>query len=131
MRLLTELKSEKKRVKYYTFEWTKGCKKAFEDLKHAFITALVLAHYNAKLKTWMEIDLSDFVIAGVLSQMYNGMLRSIAFFSKKMSPAECNYMIYNKKLLAIVKSFKMWRPVKLYINHKNLEHFMTTKQLNR
>ena len=50
-------------------------------------------------------------------------------------------MIYNKKLLAIVKSFKTWRPelanvdpkssVKVYTDHKNLEHFMTTKQLNR
>ena len=49
-------------------------------------------------------------------------------------------MIYNKELLAIVKSFKMWRPelasvdskrhMKMYIDHKYLEHFMTTKQLN-
>ena len=49
-------------------------------------------------------------------------------------------MIYNKKLLAIVKSFETWRPeltsvdperpVKVYTDHKNLEHFMTTKQLN-
>ena len=49
-------------------------------------------------------------------------------------------MIYDKELLAIVKSFETWRPelasmdseklVKVYTNHKNLEHFMTTKQLN-
>ena len=47
-------------------------------------------------------------------------------------------MIYNKKLLVIVKSFKIWRlklanaadQVKVYTNHKNLEYFMTTKQLN-
>ena len=39
--------------------------------------------------------------------MHNGMLKPVAFFSKKISPAECNYMIYDKKLLAIVKSFKM------------------------
>ena len=72
--------------------------------------------------------------------MHNGVLRPVAFFSKKMLPAECNYMIYDTKLLAIVKSFKMWRPelasvdpersVKVYTNYKNLEHFMTTKQLN-
>ena len=87
----------------------------------------------------METDSSDFVTAGVLSQMHDGMLRPVAFFSKKMSPAECNYMIYDKELLAIVKSFKTWRPelasvdrpVKVYTDYKNLEHFMTTKQLNR
>ena len=81
---------------------------------------------------WVETDSSDFVTAGVL--------RSIAFFSKKISPVECNYIIYDKELLAIVKSFKTWRPelasvdlkrpVKVYTDHKNLEHFMTTKQLN-
>ena len=58
-----------------------------------------------------------------------------------MSSAECNYIIYNKELLAIMKSFKMWkpelasmdskRPVKMYTDHKNLKHFMTTKQLNQ
>ena len=49
-------------------------------------------------------------------------------------------MIYNKEFLAIVKSFETWKSklasvdpnksVKVYIDHKNLEHFMTTKQLN-
>lgn len=73
-------------------------------------------------------------------QMHNSVFRPVAFFSKKMSPAEYNYIIYDKKLLAIVKSFKMWqselvsvdpnRPVKVYTDYKNLEHFMTTKQLN-
>ena len=67
------------------------------------------------------------------------MLRPVAFLLKKMSLAECNYMIYNKELLAIVKSFEIWRPelasvdqlVKVYTHHKNLKHFMNTKQLNR
>ena len=46
-------------------------------------------------------------------------------------------MIYDKKLLVIVKSFEMWqpelasmdlkRPVKVYTDYKNFKHFMTTK----
>ena len=146
-RLLTKLtkreqyskKSGKKQIKYHLFEWTKGCQKAFEDLKHMFTTAFILAHYDAGLETWVETDFSDFVTVKVLSQIHNGVLRPVAFFSKKMSPVECNYMIYNKELLAIVKSFEMWRPeltsvdqsVKMYTDHKNLKHFMTIKQLNR
>ena len=57
-----------------------------------------------------------------------------------MTPAKCNYMIYDKELLAIVKSFETWRPelasvssdhlVKVLTDHRNLKHFMTTKQLN-
>ena len=123
------------------FEWTKGCKKVFEDLKHAFIMALVLAHYNAMLEMWVETDSFNFVIACMLLQMHNDILWPVAFFSKKMLLAECNYIIYDKKLLAIVKSFETWqtelasvdpeRPVKVYTDLKNFKHFMTTKQLNQ
>ena len=69
--------------------------------------AFVLAHYNASLETWVETNSFNFVTAEVLLQMHNSVLRPVTFFSKKMSPAECNYMIYNKKVLAIVKSFEM------------------------
>ena len=99
----------------------------------------MLAHYDSKLETWVKTDASDFVVAGVLSQMHGEVLKLVAYFSKKMTPAECNYMIYDKELLAIVKSFKTWRPelasvnepVRVLIDHQNLKHFMTTKQLNR
>jgi RNase H-like domain found in reverse transcriptase len=55
-----------------------------------------------------------------------------------MAPAECNYEIHNKEMLAIVKSLAEWRlelhssvaQVKIYTDHKALEYFMTTKQLN-
>ena len=63
----------------------------------------------------------------------------MAFFSKKHSPAEYNYKIYNKKLLAMVLVFKARRAeskgsaklIKVLSNYKNLKYFMTTKQLNR
>ena len=80
------------------------------------------------------------MVAGVLSQKHGEELKPVAYFSKKTTPAECNYMIYDKKLLAIVKSFETWRPklasvspdqpVKVLTDHQNLEVFMTTKQLN-
>ena len=132
-------RSGKRKIKYGTFDWTTTCQGAFEDLKRAFTTAPVLAHYDSKLETWVETDASDFVVAGVLSQMHGEVLKPVAYFSKKMTPAECNYMIYDKELLAIVKSFETWRPelasvnepVRVLTDHRNLEHFMTTKQLNR
>ena len=95
-----------KRIKYETFDWTTTCQQAFKDLKRAFTTAPVLAHYDSKLKTWVETNASDFVVAEVLSQMHGKVLKPVAYFLKKMTPAECNYIIYDKELLAIVKSFK-------------------------
>ena len=56
-----------------------------------------------------------------------------------MSAAETNYEIYDKELLAIIRSFEAWRPelegsgypIKVLSYHKNLEYFMSTKQLSR
>jgi hypothetical protein len=97
----------------------------------------MLAHFDPKKETWVETDASDFVTAGVLSQIHNGILWPVAFFSKKMSPVECNYMIYDKELLAIICSFKLWKPkvtslapenpIQVFTDHKNLEYFITTK----
>ena len=41
--------------------------------------------------------------------MHEGTLRLVAFLSRKMTPAECNYEIYDKELLAIVQAFEEWR----------------------
>jgi hypothetical protein len=77
---------------------------------------------------------------GVLSQYDDeGILHPVAFFSKKHSPAECNYEIYDKELMAIVRAFEEWRPelqsvinpIRVLSDHKNLEYFTTTKLLNR
>ncbi|KAF4311370.1 hypothetical protein GTA08_BOTSDO13164 [Botryosphaeria dothidea] len=49
-------------------------------------------------------DKSRYCTGGILSQYDdNGVLRPVAYFSKKNSPAECNYEIYDKELLAIIK----------------------------
>ena len=100
-----------KKIRYEAFQWSDVCQQTFKNLKFAFTTAPVLAHYDSKRETWVETNASNFVVAEVLSQMHDGrVLKPVAYFSKKMTPAECNYMIYDKELLAIVRSFKTWRP---------------------
>ena len=54
-----------------------------------------------------------------------------------MVSAECNYEIYDKELLAIIRCFEEWKPelestampVKVLTDHKGLEYFMTTRKL--
>lgn len=123
-----------------SFEWTPACQRAFDELKKRITEAPILAHFDPELETIVETDSSDYVSAGVLSQRgKDGIIRPVAFFSKSLLPAECNYEIYDKELLAIVKCFEQWRPelqsvnkpVKVLTDHKSLEYFMTTKKLNR
>jgi hypothetical protein len=55
----------------------------------------------------MEIDTSNYAVRAYISQIENdGKLYSIAFYSRKISLAEANYDIYNKKLLAIIAAFQ-------------------------
>ena len=84
----------------------------------------------------MKTDASDYVSEGILSQYdENDVLHPVAYFFKKHSPAECNYEIYDKELIVIVRAFKEWRselegsltPVEVITDHKNLEYFISTK----
>ena len=122
------------------FGWTPACQQAFDQVKALITTAPVLRHFDRLRTCYVECDASDYVTAGVLSQKDDdGILHPVAFFSRKMAPAECNYEIYDKELLAIIRCFEEWRPdlegtdlpVQVLTDHKSLEYFMTTKRLTR
>ena len=57
----------------------------------------------------MKTDTSRHAIGEVLSQEQDRKWKPIAFLSRTMQPAERNYEIYDKELLAIVKAFTKWR----------------------
>ncbi|KAH7459503.1 hypothetical protein FOMA001_g20034 [Fusarium oxysporum f. sp. matthiolae] len=122
------------------FVWDDTCEKAFIKLKEAFTTAPILRPFDWTKDVILETDASDYVSAGVLSQYDDeGRLHPVAFFSKKHTATECNYEIYDKELMAIIRCFEEWRPelegapspIKVITDHKNLEYFTTTKLLNR
>jgi len=55
----------------------------------------------------MATDASNYVTAGILSQPgKDGMLHPVAYRSKSMTKAECNYDVHDKELLAIVKALE-------------------------
>lgn len=122
------------------FVWNKACEAAFQELKDAVTNAPILIHFDRNKQCFVETDSSDYVSSGVLSQIgEDGLLHPVAFFSKKLIAAECNYEIYDKELLAIVRCFEQWRPelegtdmpIQVLTDHKSLEYFMTTKKLTR
>jgi len=59
----------------------------------------------------VETDASDWSSGGTLLQQWDdGEWYPVAYFSAKHSAAECNYDIYDKELLAIIKALEEWRP---------------------
>jgi len=91
------------------FSWDEACEKAFQSLKASFTSVPILRHFNPDLEIIVETDASDYVLVGIMSQYHNGILHPVAFFSRKYSPAEWNYEIYDKELMAIVCCFEEWR----------------------
>jgi len=120
--------------------WNQQAEDAFQELKQRFTSAPILAHFDAGRPVILETDASDFALGAVLSQRNDeGRLHPIAFHSRKFQPAEINYEIHDKELLAIVDAFKHWRrycegathQVQVFLDHQNLKYFTTTKVLNR
>ncbi|QRV82688.1 Retrotransposable element Tf2 protein [Ceratobasidium sp. AG-Ba] len=124
--------------KNHPWEWTEECATAFESLKEALRSAPVLIIPDISKQFFLECDASDFATGAILSQFSkDNQLHPVAFLSKAMTPAERNYEIYHKELLAIVKALKEWQhllegtalPVQIITDHKNLEPFKATKDL--
>jgi hypothetical protein len=119
------------------FRWTAEADQAFKQLKGLFTKEPVLASFDADRTTIVETDSSGWCIGGTLMQYGDdGVLRPCGYFSKKNSPAECNYEIYDKEMLAIVRCLDEWdaelRSVKdfqIRTDHKSLEYFMTVRKL--
>ena len=88
----------------------------------------------------IETDASKYATGAVLSQLDSNSDRNpVAFYSKTFSPAEQNYDIHDRDLLAIIRALEAWRH---YIqgsghstvtlsDHQNLTAHKEAKKLNR
>ena len=122
------------------FNWSEVCQKSFESLKKTITQASILRHFDRFRKIILKIDSFDYVNEEILSQYDDeGNLHSMIFYSRNLLFAECNYKIYNKKLLIIVRCLKHWRFdlktteifIEVFTDHKNLKYFMINKELIR
>ena len=91
------------------YQWTNQCEQAFQRLKAMFTEGPILVQFNPDAETIVETDSSGWCIGGTLLQLQpSGMFHPCGFYSKKNSPTECNYKIYNKEMLAIVRYLENW-----------------------
>ena len=85
------------------YQWKEEQQAGMQQLKNAFKTAPVLAFPNLEKPFIIECDTSDFATGAILSQRgEDGRIRPVAFHSAAMKPAERNYQVYDKELLAVI-----------------------------
>jgi reverse transcriptase-like protein/integrase-like protein/chromodomain-containing protein/p58 integrase-like protein len=122
------------------FEWTDDCQKAFDELKKRFTEEPVLMMPDQSKPFQIETDASKYATGAVLTQLdINGDRHPVSFISKTFSPAERNYEIYDRELLAIIRALEEWRhyiqgsahTTIVLSDHKNLTYYREAKKLNR
>ncbi|KAL0173822.1 hypothetical protein M9458_029790, partial [Cirrhinus mrigala] len=102
--------------------WTSEASTAFQTLKQAFTQAPLLTHPDPDLPFVVDVA---------------ARLHPCAYFSRKLSPAETNYDIGNRELLAIKLALEEWRhwlegaahSFHVFMDHKNLQYLRDAKLL--
>lgn len=75
----------------------------FDKLKHHITAEPILAIPTDDSESRIEADSSNYATGTVLPQQgADGKWHPIAYHSKSLSGAQCNYEIYDKELLAIM-----------------------------
>ena len=122
---LTEL------LKATLFEWSTSADHAFQQIKIALLSALVLHLPDFDKLFDVVTYASGLDVGAVLSQE----LHPVSFFSEKLSEPKTKYSNYDRKLYAIVQALKFWRhyllhqEFTLYSDHQALRFLHSQKKL--
>ncbi|KAG1956839.1 retrotransposable element [Pimephales promelas] len=124
----------------HQLKWSSRSVSAFQQLKERFTTAPILHHPDPEREFIVEVDASDTGIGAMLSQRQGNpaKLFPCAFYSRKLNPAERNYDVGDRELLAMKAALEEWRhwlegahlPFTVLTDHRNLEYIKTAKRLN-
>ena len=121
------------------WEWSNIQFNVFEHLKSLLCSKLILVFPMEDEAFLVEADSSSYATSAVPSQMReDDKWHPAVYISKSLSPAKCNYDIYNKEMLVIIHALEQWchylkgakHPVQILTDHKNLKYFMTAQELN-
>jgi reverse transcriptase-like protein len=140
------------------WHWGPEQMKAFETLKTLMCHKPVLVQPNFNKCFYLQMDASAYGVGAILSQEAGAnpssdpdhnhnlppknskpKLHPIAYYSATFTPMERNYNIYERELLAIMKSLTHWQhylgwtklPFIILTNHANLQYWKALKNLNR
>ena len=87
-------------------------------LKKRFATNKPLAMHDPKKKKKLQTDASDRAIKAMVFHQR----KFLDYYSKKLTPAETNYITGNKKMFTIMVTLKHWRHLTQKARHKMFVH---------
>jgi len=112
------------------FNWNDNCQQAFEILKGKLSTTPVLKGLNWNLPFHIFTDASDTSVGASLGQKEESCHYAIYFISNYLTPAELNYIVTEKEMLAIIHVVNKFRhyitgyEVFVHTDHSTIKHLM-------
>ncbi|BHF65921.1 hypothetical protein SprV_0200893500 [Sparganum proliferum] len=100
-----------------TLLMTEEAVRSFNDVKVALAKATLLAHPRSDAQITLMTDASSTAVGASLQQTVSGVLQPLAFFTKKLSPAETRYSDFGRELLAV------------YLSIRHFRHFLEGREL--
>ncbi|KAL1549888.1 hypothetical protein AAHA92_17918 [Salvia divinorum] len=116
------------------FDFNDECKEAFKLLKEKLITAPIIRSPDWNYPFEIMCDASDLAVGAVLGQKINGKNYVIFYVSKTINQAQRNYDTTEKEMLAVVYSFKKFRPyllgsqVIVFTDHAAITYLLVKKE---
>jgi hypothetical protein len=90
--------------------WTPDLRRAFKECKASLSRTALLAHPNPSAPFALVTDASTSAMGAVLQQRVHNAWQPLAFFSKKLNPAQQKYSSYDRELLTVYEAVKTcWR----------------------
>ncbi|PNF24083.1 hypothetical protein B7P43_G04700 [Cryptotermes secundus] len=118
----------------HTITWTPELHRAFEGCKASVSRATLLAHPDPSAPLALVTDASSSNMGAVLQQRVENALQPLAFFSRKLNPAQQNYSAYDRELLAIYEAVKHFchmleaRHFSIFTDHKPITYAFQQKR---
>ncbi len=121
------------------WHWSPECDQAFHAIRKSLMTAPVLAIADPDRPFYVVCDASDFAIGCALMQRDNdGAERVVCYHSRQLKPAERNYPVHDKELLAMKFALAKCRiyllgskPFVVYTDHASLRTAINSPHLSQ
>ncbi len=82
-------------------QWLPAHQQAFEAIRLALASPQLLRLFDSQLPSRVEADSSGIALGSVLKQQFESVWHPVAYYSRKLSPAETRYTTRERECLAV------------------------------